>query len=380
MIGISNLYCGAAEPADALRYGRPGVRKPVVVYNCTRRCNLRCIHCYSASSNSADAGELTTAEARVLLDDLAAFGVPVVLFSGGEPLTRPDWPELIAHARGNGLRAVLSTNGTLIDAATADRLGRAGAGYIGVSLDGLPATNDRFRGLTGAFEAALAGIRLCRARQIKVGLRLTLTRHNAADLPGVFDLVEREGIGRVCFYHLAYAGRGRDLAGQDLSHEQARAAVDLILDRTAALHRAGQAVQVLTVDNHADGPYLVLRLMREDPARARRALELLRANGGNASGQSIGCVSWNGEVHPDQFWRQHVLGDVRRRPFSQIWSDPPADSLLNRLRRRGEHLSGRCRRCRWLDICNGNLRARAEAAGDPWGDDPACYLSEGEIT
>ena len=390
MIGISRLYVGRAEPMDALRYGRAAApsglppaaqRKPIVVFNCTRACNLRCIHCYSASAGPAAGDELTTAQARQLLDDLAAFRAPVVLFSGGEPLARPDTLELIAYARAAGLRTVLSTNGTLIDERTAAKLSQADINYVGVSLDGLAGTNDAFRGRAGAFDTAIAGIRNCRAHGLKVGLRLTMTAHNVAELGGVFDLIEREEIGRVCFYHLVYTGRGADLANLDLSHEQTRAALDLIMDRTAALHRAGRPVEVLTVDNHADGAYLVMRLQREDPSRAAQALELLRANGGNASGSAIGCVSWNGDVHADQFWRQHILGNVREKPFSAIWSDPPASSLLAQLRSRRAHLKCRCLRCRWLDVCNGNFRARAEAAtGDPWGDDPACYLTEAEIT
>lgn len=393
MIGISKLYCGTVEPSDVLRYGRghaggplpshllqfDATARPIVVYNCTRRCNLRCVHCYSASADVNYRDELTGAQARAMLDDLAAFGAPVVLFSGGEPLARPDVLELIAHARAGGMRAVLSTNGTLIAPETADRLAEAGLSYVGVSLDGLRQTNDRFRGRDGAFDAALAGIRACRGRGVKVGLRLTLTRHNATEIPAIFDLIEREGIPRVCFYHLVYTGRGSGIRGDDLSHAETRAAVDAIIDRTAALHAAGKAVEVLTVDNHADGPYVYLRLLRENPARAAAVLELLRMNRGNSTGERLACVSWNGDVHPDQFWRDKVVGNVLRRPFSEIWTDPD-NELLAQLRSRKERLTGRCRRCRWLRVCNGNFRARAEAAaGDLWADDPACYLSDEEI-
>lgn len=391
MIGISKLYCGTVEASDVLRYGRHSARlpshllqfsadrKPVVVYNCTRRCNLRCVHCYSASADVPCADELTGDEARALLDDLARFGAPVVLFSGGEPLMRPDLLELIAHARAAGLRAVISTNGTLITSDLADRLAVAGLSYVGVSLDGLGGTNDAFRGVSGAFERALAGIRACRQRGIKVGLRLTITRHNAAEVPAIFDLIERESIPRVCFYHLVYTGRGRTLATEDLSHAQTRDVLDLIMERARDLHARGRPVEVLTVDNHADGPYVYLRLLQEDPDRAAEVLRLLEMNRGNSTGHAIGCVSWNGDVHPDQFWRHHVLGNIRERPFSEIWTDL-SHPLLAALRDRKLHLTGRCTRCRWLDVCNGNFRARAEAAGgDPWGDDPACYLTDAEI-
>jgi 12,18-didecarboxysiroheme deacetylase len=390
VIGISKLYCGTVEPSDPLRYGRRSSalpsrllqfsadKKPVVVWNATQRCNLACAHCYSASTSRPGRDELTTDEARALIDDLAAFGVPAMLFSGGEPLLREDLADLIAHAATRGLRAVLSTNGTLISPSVAKGIAQAGAAYVGVSLDGLEAVNDAFRGRRGAFRQALAGVRNCIAAGVKVGLRMTMARANVADLPGMLELVRREGIARVCFYHLAYSGRGWRLREDALTHEQTRAAVGLIMDGAAALHAEGRHAEVLTVDNHADGPLVVMRLEREDPARAEAALELLRMNGGNSSGVGIGCVSWNGDVHPDQFWRRRVVGNIRRRPFSQIWSDP-RQPLLAMLRDRGGHLKGRCATCRWLDVCNGNLRCRAEAAGDAWGDDPACYLTDEEV-
>ena len=149
MIGISKLYCGTVEPSDALRYGRHSGKlpshllqfskdkKPVVVWNVSRRCNLRCVHCYSKSRNIEYENELTTAEAKALLEDLGEFGSPVILFSGGEPLMREDLTELIAHAKKQGLRAVISTNGTLITKEKAIELRELGLSYVGISMDGL---------------------------------------------------------------------------------------------------------------------------------------------------------------------------------------------------------------------------------------------------
>ena len=233
--------------------------------------------------------------------------------------------------------------------------------------------------MNGAFRQALNGIRNCQEAGIKVGLRITMHRGNLADLPGMFDLLYEEQVPRICCYHLVCAGRGAGMAAEELSHVETRRAVDLIIERTAEFHRAGFPAEVLTVDNHCDGAYLYLRLLRENPARAEEALRLLRMNGGNSSGIGIGCVSWDGQVYPDQFWRQQALGNVRERPFSEIWTDT-SHPLLAGLRERKALLGGRCARCRWLDICNGNFRARAEAAtGDPWAPDPACYLREEEI-
>ncbi|MCJ7829973.1 MAG: SPASM domain-containing protein, partial [Desulfobacterales bacterium] len=137
--------------------------------------------------------------------------------------------------------------------------------------------------------------------------------------------------------------------------------------------------EVLTVDNHADGPYLYMRLLKEDPRRAKEVLELLEMNEGNNSGRGIGCVSWDGEVYADQFWRHRSFGNVRQRPFSEIWTDT-SDELMRKLKEKKNHINGRCARCRWLDICAGNFRVRAEAvSGDVWAPDPACYLTDEEI-
>lgn len=391
MIGISKLYCGAVEPSDALRYGRhsgslpshllqfSADKKPVVVWNMTRRCNLKCVHCYARARDEAFPDELSTAEGKTLIEDLAGFGSPVMLFSGGEPLMRPDLVELAAFAVEKKMRAVISTNGTLITPATARELKTVGLSYVGISLDGMEEVNDRFRGVRGAFRMALDGIAACQEAGIKVGLRFTINRLNAQEIPAIFDLLEEREIPRVCFYHLVYAGRGSSLMKEDLPHEESRAVVDLIIDRTRDLHSRGKMKEVLTVDNHADGPYLYLRMLAEGSPRAAGVLELLQMNEGNNSGRGIGCVSWDGSVHADQFWRHYAFGNVRERPFSEIWTDL-SNPLMKQLKEKKLHVKGRCADCRWLDICGGNFRVRAEAAtGDVWAPDPACYLTDLEI-
>ena len=383
MISISKLYCGMAEPGDALRYasagGRAAALQPVIVWNATQRCNLRCVHCYSQSEDKDYGGELSTAEARAMLADLAGFGVPVILFSGGGPMMRPDIYALLETAARLGMRAVLSTNGTLLDAAAARQLRATGAAYVGISLDGLREVHDAFRGAGGAFDRALEGIRCAREGGLRVGLRFTITRRNAGEMDGIFDLAAREKIPRLCFYHLVYAGRAGALAAEDLGPADARRTMDRIIDRTADLCRTGRPVEVLTVDNHADGPYLVLRMRREGNPRAAEALRLLRMGRGNSSGVGIGCIGWDGTVYADQFWRHAALGNIRERPFSKIWTDL-SHPLLAKLRARRPHLKGRCAACRWVDVCGGNFRVRAEAAtGDLWQSDPACYLTDDEI-
>ncbi|UCD88119.1 MAG: 12,18-didecarboxysiroheme deacetylase [Desulfobacterales bacterium] len=391
MIGISKLYCGTVEPSDALRYGRQSEslpshllqfsadKRPVVVWNVTRRCNLKCIHCYAHAKDIPFKNELSTDEGKALLDDLAQFGAPVILFSGGEPFVRKDLPELARYAVERGMRAVVSTNGTLITPERARIFKEIGLSYVGISLDGMEAVNDRFRGVKGAFQAALKGIRNSQEAGLKVGLRFTMNRLNAAEIPAIFDLLEDLDVPRICFYHLVYAGRGSKLVEEDLVHEETRAVVDLIMDRTKDLHDRGKPKEVLTVDNHADGPYLYLRLLKEDPERAKEVLELLKMNEGNSSGRGIGCVSWDGSVHADQFWRHYSFGNVRERPFSEIWTDT-SNSLMKKLKDKKRYVKGRCAECRWLDICAGNFRVRPEAVtGNLWAADPACYLTDQEI-
>ena len=400
MIGISKLYCGAAQVSDVLRYGRRSAelpssllqfaadKKPVVVWNCTRACNLRCRHCYAGAMDE-DArlktrDEMSGAEARRMIDDLAAFGCPVLLFSGGEPCLRPDLVELMAYAKAKGMRVVLSTNGTLITPELAARFAEVGLSYVGVSIDGLKATHDSFRGVAGAFDAALAGIRNAKAAGLRVGLRMTIGKGNVGEIPSVFELMKRERVDRACFYHLVYAGRGSALVGEDLSHEACRRAVRTIMDETKAWFAEGGKPEILTVDNHADGPFVYLELLKEDPRRAAEVLELLKMNRGNSSGSGIGCVSWDGEVYADQFWRHFSFGNVRRRKFSEIWSDvsgaTEASELMAKLKDKRPHVTGRCASCRWLDVCGGNFRVRAEAAtGSLWAPDPACYLTDEEI-
>ncbi len=291
----------------------------------------------------------------------------------------PHLIELASYAVEKGMRAVISTNGTLISQDIARELKAVRLSYVGISLDGMEEVHDRFRGFKGAFKAALTGVENAQKEGIKVGLRFTINRLNYQEIPAIFDLLEEREIPRACFYHLVYAGRGSKLMDEDLNHEETRKVVDLIIDRTADLHARGKPKEVLTVDNHADGPYVYLRLLREDSQRASEVLELLKMNEGNNSGRGIGCVSWDGEVHADQFWRHYSFGSVRERPFSEIWTDL-SNPLMRKLKDKKRHIKGRCSTCRWLDVCAGNFRVRAEAAtGDLWAPDPACYLTDDEI-
>ena len=397
MIDVSYLCEGRESQSVAHRYGvrvHGGVknngnaftvptsaskRKPVVVWNITRTCNLKCIHCYSNSEHKRYPNELTTEEACKVIDDLAGFQIPVLLFSGGEPLLRRDLFELASYAQDKGIRMTLSTNGTLITKETAAKIKKAGFSYVGVSLDGMEPVHDFFRGVSGAFQKTISGIRNLRETNQKTGLRLTLTEFTINQIDSLFDLIVAEGICRVCFYHLVPSGRGEGIFRAD--PQKVRHGIDRILMRTKEILDSGYPLEVLTVDNHADGPYLYLKLLEQENPRAGAVYERLLWNGGGlySSGVGIACIDPQGNVHPDQFWSHYSLGNVREHPFTTIWTDS-TEPLLQGLRNRKEYVHGRCRECRFFDLCGGSLRVRADlATGDPWGSDPACYLTEEEI-
>ncbi len=384
MLNVTALL-GRPSASDDLRYGHRGGRgaagarnrRPVVVWNCTRRCNLACVHCYSDSDARAHP-EMSTQEGLALIDDVAAFGVPALLFSGGEPLIRPDIFTLIAAARSGGLPVTVSSNGTMITADRAERLAALGVRYVGISLDGIGATHDHFRGRRGAFDRALRGIRALRAAGVRAGVRITLSPTAISHLPELFRLIEDEGIGRVCFYHLVPAGRGTGQAPVD--PRVVRSAVTRIFAQAQRWLDEGRDIEVLTVDNYADGPALAMWAARHAPARAAAIERALTWNGGgaNAAGRGLVSVDWEGRVRPDQFWPGPPIGTVRDTPLSRLWTDPPA--ALRRLRARAETVEGRCERCRWRAMCGAGLASRALAhTGSDTASDPACHLTAQEI-
>ncbi|HMM48123.1 MAG TPA: radical SAM protein [Miltoncostaeaceae bacterium] len=384
MLNVTALL-GRPSGSDDLRYGHPGARsapsaaqrRPVVVWNCTRRCNLACLHCYSDSDPHRHP-EMTTEEGIAFLDDIARFGVPAVLFSGGEPLVRRDIFTLIAAARERDLPVTLSSNGTLITEERAERLAELGVRYAGISLDGIGAIHDHFRGRKGAFERTLRGIRNLRAAGVRTGLRVTLSPTAIASLTDLFTLIEQEGIARVCFYHLVPAGRG--VAQTAVSPLMARAAVERIFAQAHAWAAEERGVEVLTVDNYADGPALRLWAAEHAPDRVEAIERSLTWNGGaaNAAGRAVVAVDWEGRVRPDQFWPGEPVGNVREQPLSELWRNP--SPMLAALRRRSEELEERCSHCRWLSMCGGGLASRSlQATGRLTGPDPACYLGKREI-
>lgn len=391
MLGVTKLLCGTASISNLLEKGRETAKlpakllqfssdkRPVIVWNVTNRCNLHCLHCYSSSSDSIPPDELSTEEGLRLIDDLADYKVPVIIFSGGDPLMRGDLFELAGHAFKKGIRCALSTNGLFIDKDTAKKIKDTGFSYVGVSLDGVGELNDRFRGMKGAFEKGFSGLKNCQAEGITVGLRFNINKKTVHQLGSIFDLIEKEGIDRGYISHLVYSGRGSRLRNEDLSHEETRDAVDYIFKRVKDFCIKGYKKEILIGNNDADGVYLYLKVKEEDPFQAEKVCELLTMRGGNSSGVALGNIDSRGNVHADQFWQHYSFGNIKDRSFGEIWEDR-SDPVMAGLKDKRSMVKGRCGACKFLGICGGNYRVRAEAVyGDIWAPDPACYLTDDEI-
>ncbi len=352
---------------------------PVVIWNLIRRCNLMCKHCYSISGDVDFPGELSTEQVFSVMDDLKGFKVPVLILSGGEPLMRRDIFAISRRAKQMGFYVGLSTNGTLISVHNIEEIAAIGYDYVGISLDGLKETHDRFRRRDGGFDEALAGLRLCRDHGIKVGMRFTATMDNAHELPALLDLAEAEQIDKFYLSHLVYAGRGNKNRGDDARRDLTRQVMDLMFERAYADAATGGAREFVTGNNDADGVYLLFWVRRNFPHLEGHIRAKLAQWGGNSSGVNIANIDNLGNVHPDTFWWHYSLGNVKERPFSEIWPDT-SDPVMAGLKARPRRITGRCGGCTYFDVCGGNTRVRAmQLTGDPWAEDPACYLTDEEI-
>lgn len=377
MFRISQFMQEIAHPtALGAKRNPPG---PVVIWNLVRRCNLTCKHCYSISADKDFPGELSTPEVLKVMEDLKHFRVPVLILSGGEPLLRPDIFDIAQCAKQTGFYVGLSTNGTLIDESNIEAIAAVGFNYVGVSLDGMAGTHDKFRRMEGAFEKSMHGIRLCKQRGIKVGVRFTLTQDNAHDLPALLQLMDDEGLDKFYLSHLNYAGRGNKNRKDDAFHQTTRAAMDLLFDTCWRNLQAGIPKEFVTGNNDADGVYLLCWVRKNFPHLENHIRARLEQWGGNASGVNVANIDNLGNVHPDTMWWSYTLGNVRERNFSDIWMDI-ADPIMAGLKAQPRSVSGRCGECEYFSICGGNTRVRAlQVTGDPWAEDPGCYLSDEEI-
>jgi radical SAM protein with 4Fe4S-binding SPASM domain len=351
---------------------------PVVFWNLTNRCNLRCAHCYSRSDpRCATHDELTTTEARACIDDLASIRVPLILFTGGEPLLRGDVWELAEHAASKGIKTALSSNGTLITAEIARKIRRSGIEYVGISLDGARGeTHDRFRSSPGSFSRAVAAFAHCRAAGVRCGVRVTLTRDNYRELGPLIDLAGSLGASRFCLYWLVPCGRGRDAYERlQLGGTEVTGALDLLC--RVAQETDPATMEFLTVDAPQDCIHLLQMMERNGSPDLPDTRDLLRSlKGGCSAGTRVANIDPRGDVYPCQFARSadFFIGNIRTRPFSAIWADN-AHPVIARFRTKTPSPGGKCGECRYLPLCGGGCRVRAHAAtGDFFAEDPFCFV------
>ena len=377
MFRISQYMQQIHQPTPLLAKRQP--KGPVVIWNLIRRCNLTCKHCYSISTDKHFPNELDTDTLLKNMQDLKDFHVPVLILSGGEPMLHPDLFLLSAQAKKLGFYVGLSTNGTLIDESNIQKIVDANYNYVGISIDGIESTHDKFRQKQGAFAGALKGIRLCRDHGIKVGLRFTMTQDNASELPDLLQLMDDEGVDKFYFSHLNYAGRGNKNRKDDVAHQRTRKAMNLLFNASMQSVKSGKNKEFVTGNNDADGVYLLHWVRLHYPEQADNIQARLRQWGGNSSGVNIANIDNLGNVHPDTMWWNYNLGNIKDRPFSDIWRDT-SDPLMAGLKAHPRKIKGRCSVCQYFDICGGNTRTRAfQTTGDPWWEDSGCYLSDDEL-
>ncbi|WP_104430365.1 heme d1 biosynthesis radical SAM protein NirJ [Methylobacter tundripaludum] len=377
MFRLSHYMRELIDPTPLKPTRKPAA--PVVIWNLIRRCNLTCKHCYTTSTDINFPNELSTPEIYTVMDDLKAFKVPVLILSGGEPLLHPDIFAISRRAKDMGFYVALSTNGTKISADNIDEIASINYQYIGVSLDGIKDTHDQFRRVQGSFDQALHGIHLCLEKGIKVGLRFTLTQDNAQDFPALLQLMDDHNIDKFYLSHLNYGGRGNKNRKDDAHFAMTRDAMDLLFETSYQWLKEGKDREFVTGNNDADAVYFLHWVARNFPDKVGHIKAKLEQWGGNASGVNVANIDNLGNVHPDTFWWHYELGNVKERPFSEIWPDT-SDPLMAGLKQHPRPLEGRCARCHYQEICNGNTRVRAaQTTGNFWAEDPGCYLTDSEI-
>jgi Fe-coproporphyrin III synthase len=358
---------------DMIRFS--GTDRPVVVWNLTRKCNLKCGHCY-IDATEAEGEEMSLEEYKGIIDDLARFRVPMLILSGGEPLIRKDFFDILRMINDAGIKSDISTNGTLITAEKAKLMAELGIRYVGVSMDAAsPDLHDRFRGVKGAWQSALDGVRNARDAGMRTGFRITLTKDNYRELPALLDLALAERVERFCVYHLIPTGRGTAIIDKDLNKTEREWALSFLYEK--AIELRDRNIEILTTDSPMDGVYILERLKRERPELYADARRILAIGSGCTIGTKVANIDQKGDVMPCHFSPEMIVGNVRERPFSEIWVDRPSPQLLE-LRSIPTRLQGKCGRCDYLDVCRG-CRKRALYHSGLWeGEDPSCLYEPPE--
>ncbi len=388
MIRITQLVHGKGTVSEALKYRKKPphqvpsrllafaeTHRPVVFWNITNKCNLACAHCYINAESGPDGGdELSVEEAKAFIADLADMRIPLLMFTGGEPLVRKDFWELADYATAKGLKTALSTNGTLITKEVAARLKAIGIEYVGVSLDGANAeTHDAIRNQPGSFKKAVQALKNCVEIGLTSGIRVTITRDNYREIASLIDLSLAIEVPRFCVYWLVPSGRGKEIYERQLEPHETSHIFDLLCQRAKDVDPG--KIELLTVDAPQDGIYLLNKLREEDSQGYEDALKLLQFTGDSCSaGDRVANVDPAGNVYPCQFAQleEFKIGNVRERKFSELWIDSE-NPVLAAFREKTNLLKGKCASCVYKELCGGGCRIRAYAQyGDIWAEDPLC--------
>ena len=358
-------------PDDLIRFSSE--TKPVVMWNITRECNLRCDHCYASAAPGPHPNELTLVEGVRLIDELAELDIPMLIFTGGEPLASKNFFPWIHHAKDVGLRTVISTNGTLITPEIAQKLRDADIRYVGISIDAAtPEIHDRFRGIQGAWKMAMDGLKNAMGVGLRTGFRITITRDNWNQVPALLNLAVQMNVPRFCLYHLAPTGRGENIAVRDITKAQRVEVLRHLYDK--AIELRDKEIEILTTDSPIDGVYILERLKKEDPERVDVVRKLLKISGGCSMGNKVANVDYLGNVNPCHFAPHKTVGNLRKQTFNEIWNENPCE-LLCKLRRKEELLKGKCGVCDYKDICGGCRQKAWFFKDDFLEEDPTCIYN-----
>ena len=362
-----HLNKGAEKvPKHLVRYAN--AKAPMTIWNITRKCNLSCDMCHLGSALEADSDELSTREAIEFIDQMASMKVPMISVYGGEPLTRDDFFTLAGHAHNKGLRMILSSNAALITEKTAREIAESGITYVGIDMDGFSQLGGGMDVIAG-LEKALPAMEHLRDATVGCGVRITIGSFNVSQMPSIIKAIETAGLKRfaVCQYI-----EGRDWKAVK---EERRGIMDFLIDY--AMKNPG--MEVVTEQLYDDGVYLLQRVAEREPELAAEMEKLLARQGGCPAGDRIVNVDYRGNVHLCPYWQSRTIGNIREKKLSDICFDE-GNEVLAMMRDKTHYLKGKCGRCRRNYLCRGCGARAEEMCGDPFGADPACYLTEEEIT
>ena len=372
--GLSSTIRGIAEF---------GVRKPFtsgapfqIVWDVTYACNLHCKHCY-ATAGKPWKDELTTEEAKRAIDIFDRAGVTIIAFSGGEPLVRPDIMELARYAADKGIYVAMATNGTLITKKKAKEMKDAGVQFVQISLDGIDAeTHDEFRGVKGAFDKTVQGIKNAVAEGFFVEISTTMTRYNYKQLPDIIQFGEDLGANWFMAYNFVPTGRGKEIFEMDLSPDEREEVIKMLWDELSG----GRKINVLStapqfarvaLQQEEDNSQKVVPTHFYNPKLAGQLVDLAEFIGGCGAGRFYMSMRANGDLQPCVFFPLKV-GNILEDDFEELWKH---NKILNDLRNK-DILEGSCGKCDYRYYCGG-CRARAYAyTGDYLAPDPGCIYNK----